>query len=136
MINKATCNKTLHKPTCIDLILTSQPNCFQRSNDFKTGFSDFHVLIATEFKMAFQKLPPEIMNYQYYKNCGTEKFTVDVCKFDLNASDVEGFKNTVFCIFNKHATFKRKHICANEAPSMTKDLHKAIMKRFKLRNNF
>ena len=42
----------------------------------------------------------------------------------------------VFHIFNKHAPIKRKYIRANEAPFMTKDLHKAIMKRSKLRNNF
>ena len=43
---------------------------------------------------------------------------------------------TVFHIFNKHAPIKRKYIRANEAPFMTKDLHKAIMKRSKLRNKF
>ena len=42
----------------------------------------------------------------------------------------------VFHIFNKHAPIKRKYIRANEAPFMTKDLHKAIMKRSKLRNKF
>ena len=43
---------------------------------------------------------------------------------------------TVFHLFNKHAPIKRKYIRANETPFMTKDLHKAIMKRSKLRNNF
>ena len=43
---------------------------------------------------------------------------------------------TVFHIFNKHAPIKRKYIRANEAPFMTKDLHKAIVKRSKLRNMF
>ena len=43
---------------------------------------------------------------------------------------------TVFHIFNKHAPIKRKYIRANESPFMTKDLHKAIMKRSKLRNDF
>ena len=31
---------------------------------------------------------------------------------------------------------KRKYIRANKAPFMTKELHKAIMKRLKLRNKF
>ena len=31
---------------------------------------------------------------------------------------------------------KRKYICANEAPFMTKELHKVVMKRSKLRNMF
>ena len=43
---------------------------------------------------------------------------------------------TVFPIFNKHTPIKRKCIRANEAPFVTKDLHKAIMKRSKLRNTF
>ena len=42
----------------------------------------------------------------------------------------------VFHIFNKHAPIKRIYIRANKAPFMTKDLHKAIMKRSKLRTKF
>ena len=55
--------------------------------------------------------------------------------FDSDASDLEGF-NTIFCIFNKHAHIKNIYIRANEAPFMTKELHKVIMKRSKLRNKF
>ena len=55
---------------------------------------------------------------------------------NLNTTDLEGFMETVFCIFNKHTPIKRKYICVNEAPFMTKDLHKAIMKSSKLRNKF
>ena len=43
---------------------------------------------------------------------------------------------TVFHIFNKPAPIKRKYIRANEAPFMTKNLHKAIMKRSKFINKF
>ena len=43
---------------------------------------------------------------------------------------------TVFHIFSKHATIKREYNRANKAPFMTEDLHKAIMKRSKLRNKF
>ena len=43
---------------------------------------------------------------------------------------------TVFHIFNKDAPFKRKYIRANEAPFMSKELHKDIMRRSKLRNKF
>ena len=55
---------------------------------------------------------------------------------NLNTTDLEGFMKAGFYIFNKHAPIKRKYIRANEAPFMTKDLHKAIMKRSKLRNKF
>ena len=55
---------------------------------------------------------------------------------NLNTTDLEGFMKTVFRIFNKHAPIKRKYIRAKEALFMTKDLHKVIMKRSKLRNIF
>ena len=54
----------------------------------------------------------------------------------LNTTDLNRFMKIVFRILNKHAPIKRKYICVNEAPFMTKDLHKAIMKRCKLRNTF
>ena len=56
LIKKPTCFKNPDKPTCIDLILTNQPICFQYSKVFETGLSDFHLQTATEFKMSFQKL--------------------------------------------------------------------------------
>ena len=43
---------------------------------------------------------------------------------------------TVFCIFDKHVPIKRKYVRASEAPFMTKELHKAIMERSRLRNKF
>ena len=55
---------------------------------------------------------------------------------DLRTSDLEGFMKTVSCVFNKHAPSKRKCIRANETPFMTTELHKAIMKRSKLRKKF
>ena len=86
--------------------------------------------------MSFQKLQPKI-NYRDYKNFDNEKFRSDICKMNLNTTDLEGSMKTVFHIFNnKHAPIKRKYIRANEAPFMTKDLHKGIMKRSKLRNKF
>ena len=46
------------------------------------------------------------------------------------------FKGNYFCVFSKHAPIKRKYVRAHEAPFTTKELHKAIMKRFRLRNKF
>ena len=135
LIKKPTCFKNLDKPTCIDLILKNQPSCFQHNRVFETGLSDFHLLTVTEFKRSFQKPQPKI-NYRGYKNFDNEKFRSDICKMSLNTIDLEGFMKTLFYIFNKHAPIKRKYIRANEAPFMTKDLHKVIMKRSKLRNKF
>ena len=94
------------------------------------------LLTVAEFKMSFQKLQPKIINYRDYKNFHNEKFRSDIWKMNSNITDLEGFMKTVFHVFNKHAPTKRKYIRANEAIFMTKDLHKAIMKRPKLRNKF
>ena len=88
--------------------LTNQPSCFQHNKVFETGLSDFHLLTVTEFKMSFQKLQPKIINYRDYKNFDNEKFRSDICKMNLNTTDLEGFMKTVFHIFNKHAPIKRK----------------------------
>ena len=44
LINKPTCYKNPHNPSCIDLILTNCPNYFQNSSTFETRLSDFHKL--------------------------------------------------------------------------------------------
>ena len=52
-------------------------------------------------------------------------------------SNVDNFgmhKSTIFDIFNRHVLIKKRYIRANEAPFMSKELHKTIMKRSRLRN--
>ena len=93
-------------------------------------------MTVTEFKISFQKLQPKITSYRDYKNFDNGKFRSDIWKMNFNTTDLEGFMKTAFDIFNKNASIKRKYIRANEAPFMTKDLHKAIVKRSKLRNTF
>ena len=130
---KKTCFKNPDKPTCIDLTLTNQPNCFQHSNVFETRLSHFHLLTITEFKMGYQKLPPKTVNYRDYrdyKNFDIEKLRPDISKFDFGAS--AGFKSTIFSILNKHVPIKRKYIREKEAPLISKELHKAIVHRSKL----
>ena len=89
LIKKPTCFKNPDKTTCINLILTNQSNCFQHSKVFETGYSDFFLLTVTEFKMSFQKLQPKIINYRDYKNFDNEKFRSDICKMNLNTTDLE-----------------------------------------------
>ena len=114
--------------------LNKSTKLFSTRKVSKTGLSDFHLLTVTEFKTSFQKLQPKIINYRDYKSFDIEKFRSDIWKIILNTTDLEGFVKKVFHIFNKH--IKRKYIHANEAPFMSKDLHKAFIKRFKLRNKF
>ena len=127
-----TCYKNFDNATSIDLILTNRLNYFQRSTVFKAGLSDFHLLTTTEFKTSFQKREPKIVKYRDYKNFDNNKFRSEILKCNFNYTDLRTFKETVFNIFSKYAPIKRKYVRANEAPFMTKELHKAIMKRCRL----
>ena len=48
--------------------------------------------------------------------------------------EYQHFFNIFKEILDKHAPIKRKYLIANQGRFMTKDLHKAIMKRSRLRN--
>ena len=87
-------------------------------------------------KMNFQQQKPKIIAYHDYKKFDNNAFCHDIEKCNFNTADLKTFKETVFCIFNKHALMKRKYVRANKAPFMIKELHKAIMKRSRLRNKF
>ena len=75
------------------------------------------------------------MAYRDYKRFGNEMFRSDIqnCASEKNQ---KCFNKTVLCILNKHTPIKRKYAHATEAPFMTKELHKAIIKRSKLSNEF
>ena len=57
-------------------------------------------------------------------------------KHDLGNMEYQHFLNIIIDILNKHAPMKQKYHRANQGRFMTKDLHKAIMKRSRLRNKF
>ena len=67
LIKEPTCFKSVDNPSCIDLILTNHPKCFQNSGVYETGISDFHKLTFTVLKTYFQKAKPRIMKYRDYK---------------------------------------------------------------------
>ena len=79
----------------------------QKSNAFETGLPDFHMMVVTELKMGFQKLKPQIVAYRDYKHFYSKKFR----------SDIQSFASEKVL-----------------APFMTKELHKAIIKRSRFRN--
>ena len=53
-----------------------------------------------------------------------------------NFKDVRNLKETIFNVFDKHVPIKQKYLRVNEAPFMTKELHREIMKISRTRNNF
>ena len=109
LINEPTCYKNSKKPTCIDLILTNQSTLFQHRSVLETGLSDFHLLTVTEFKMSFQKCKPHIITYRNYKSYDNDVFRSEIQSFcSLYEKNLGLFKESIFCIFNKHAPIRKK----------------------------
>ena len=135
-----TCFKNPHNPSCIDLILTNSPRSFQDSCLFEAGFSDFHKVTTTILKQHFPKPKPKIVNYRDYRNFRNDKFRAGldskILKHDISNIEYQHFFNIFIEISNKHALMKTKYLIANQGKFMTKGLHKAIMKRSRLRNKF
>ena len=79
LIKDGTCYKNPENPSCIDVILTNNPNSFQNSGVIKTGLSDFHKMTVTVMKTTFGKLKSNIItgtiNFQTI-NCGKILFPV------------------------------------------------------------
>ena len=119
LINELKCLKNPEKPTCIDLILTNRPLYSQLSTALETGFSDFHLLTVTEFKMSFTKSKPRIIAYRDYKKFNNNAFRSEIQSLCSSESSED-----IFHIFNKHAPIKKKYHRANEAR----------LKRSRLRN--
>ena len=128
----------LHKlwQTNIDLIITNKHSNFQHSIDFETSHSDFHLLTVTDFKMMFQKLKPQVITFCNYKHFDNDKFQADVKTCRPEKNNINSFKETILSIFIKYAPIKTKYIWGNEAPFMTKNLHKEITKRSRLRHKY
>ena len=78
LINEPTCFKNPEKLTCFDLILTNRPTYFELSTVLDTGFSDFHLLTVTEFKIGFTKCKPCIITYRDYKKFNNNAFRSEI----------------------------------------------------------
>ena len=140
IIKQPTCFKNPSNPSCIDLFLTNNANCFQRSLVLETGLSDFHKLIVTVMKSHIPKQQPKIIKYRNYKGFNETKFRSELTNIlDLNiheSRNIEFFKNIFLKVLNKHAPIKTKYLRTNHSPFVTKELSKAIMLRSKLENQY
>ena len=85
--------------------------------------------MSHNLKWVFKKKLQKVITYRDYKKFDNAKFCDDVNNFAFDQFDVSNFKETIFNIFDKHAPIKQKYLRANEAPFMTKELHREIMKR-------
>ena len=134
IVKEHTCFKNLENPTCIDLFLTNFPNSFQNTMAVSTGQSDFHKMIVTVLKNSFTKLKPKEIHYRCYKSFNRNLFRSELKLTIANISNYEEFESIYLKVLEKHAPFKIKTVCANQAPYMTKNLRKAIMRRSALKN--
>ena len=57
-------------------------------------------------------------------------------KFDIKDIEFQTFDNILLPVLNENASLKQKHLRANNAGFITKDMRKTIMKRLQLRNHF
>ena len=78
LIKDNTCYKNLEKPSCIDLIVTNRPKCFQNSVTLEAGLSDFHKMTLTVMKVFYKKQKPTFMTYRNYKHFSNEVFMADI----------------------------------------------------------
>ena len=78
LVNNPTCFKNIDNPSCIDLILTNKPRCFQNTSVIETSISDFHKLTVTVIMMNFQNQIPKTLNYRNYKRFNNENFRNDL----------------------------------------------------------
>ena len=134
LINSPTCYKTTNS-TCIDLILTNEKN-HMKSTTFETGLSDHHKL--TILRKTVSKGNSKKMFYRDYKRYDQKKFETEL-KLKSNSQtnlSYSTFQPVLLEILNKIAPVKVKVLRFNNDAFMAKSLRKAIMLRFRLKNNF
>ena len=140
LVKVPTCFKNPNNPSCIDLMLTNKPMCFQNTVTLETGLSDFHKMTLTVMKYYFKKQEPKIVNYRDYKKFSNDIFQQEVLSElqhrKVDSSDLENYTNIFMKVLNRQAPIKQKYLRANQAPYMNKTLQKAVMQRTKLRNTF
>ena len=124
--------------SCIDLILTNHPKCFQNSGVYEIGISDFHKLTLTVLKTYFQKAKPRIIKYRYYEHFDNNEFRFELIRElssnNMQSDDLAQFINISKMIVEKKTPLKERYVRYNEAKVMNKNLQKAIMNRSRLLN--
>ena len=74
IVKEKTCLKGLDNPSCIDLIITNKPGCFQNTVVTTTGLSDCHKFVTTVLKASFKKALPKEIFYRDYKSFDKQVF--------------------------------------------------------------
>ena len=141
LVTSPTCFTKTHNST-IDLILTNKGNCFQNTKVTEIGLSDFHKLISTFLQSYFSRLKPKAIYCRNYKKFNEQNFIEDIknTNFCFNSDDPNENYELITDLFpkflNKHAPLKKKFLRRNQAPSIKKELRKAICDRSRSKNRF
>ena len=115
LVRESTCYKNPDNSSCIDLLLTNRPKCFQSTMTMEAGISDLHKMVATVFKIFYQTQKPKIIHYRNYKtfnsNLCKEELNNELLNFDINNAELVEFTNTVLSVLDKHAPMKKIYPC-------------------------
>ena len=109
----------------------------------ETGISDHNKLITSFFRLHFERIPPQKVEYRNYKKFDVTNFLRDLDQemiqgemYKYNNDMYSTFSDVFISVLDRHATLKRKIIRGNQEPFITKQLSKAIMNRSKQRNRY
>ena len=135
-----TCFKNPNNPSCIDLFLTYQEQCYQQICAIETGISDFHKMVVTVMKTYYKKQKARTIQYRNFKHFHEQSFNFELnnelTKIDINNAESKEFNETFLKVLDKHAPRKQEYIRANNFNYITKALRKDIMHRSRLLNKF
>ena len=93
-------------------------------------------MIITVLKTTFQKSKPREFVYRSYRNFNQQVFKEHL-RYNLQGCKTYSELESKFLeILNLHAPMKKRLVRANEVPSMTKTLRKAIANRSRLENRY
>ena len=142
LIKEPACYKNPENPSCIDLILTSNPKCFQSLCVVETGLSDFHRMTVTVLKTTLKKFQPRIIHYKDYKHFQNDRYRDELTPKLSNIVSVNNnirlneFLSICMDTLDQNAPYKKKYTPGNHFPFMNKTISKEIMKRTRFRNQF
>ena len=142
VIKEPTCYKNPQNPSCIDLIFTKNPKCFQNSCVVETSLPDFHRMTVTVMKTTFKKLQQRIIHCRDYKHFQIDRYRHELTPklsnivSENNNIRLNEFLSICMDILDQYARCKQKYTRGNHLPFMNKTISKEIMKRTRFRNQF
>ena len=127
-----TCFKKPENPKCIDLFITNGIMSFQNTTTVATGLFDLYIIVVTVCKTSFPKSKHKEITYK-----NLMKFAIDAFQGDRklklqSINNYESFESAFLSVLNKHTYLKKKFKKGNQAPCMTIQLRRAIMRRSEL----